>query len=128
MSIDCNQFLSLLGDDISKADPNLSSSREFVQQLLRFFQIERVEAFGEPAVDRSEKIAGLIRLYPKCGVRDMSVTNSCRLGVSHFHAAVAAGVGSAYWRMARHVAVQQALSNAFFESIGLPRLAAPPTA
>ena len=51
-----------------------------------------------------------------------------RLGVSHFHAAVAAGVGSAYWRMARHVAVQQALSNAFFDSIGLPRLAAPPTA
>ena len=51
-----------------------------------------------------------------------------RLGVSLFHAAVAAGVGSAYWRMARHVAVQQALSNAFFDSIGLPRLAAPPTA
>jgi RNA-directed DNA polymerase len=46
-----------------------------------------------------------------------------RLGVSHFHAAVAAGVGSAYWRMARHVAVQQALSNAFFDSLGLPRLA-----
>ena len=60
MSIDCNQFLSLLGDDISKADPNLSSSREFVQQLLRFFQIERVEALGEPAVDRSEKIASLV--------------------------------------------------------------------
>ena len=50
-----------------------------------------------------------------------------RLGVSHFHAAVAAGAGPAYWRMARHVAVQQALSNAFFDSIGLPRLAAPPT-
>ncbi len=50
-----------------------------------------------------------------------------RLGVSHFHAAVAAGAGPAYWRMARHVAVQQALSNAFFDSIGLPRLAASPT-
>src|SRR3954464_11460027 len=25
-----------------------------------------------------------------------------RLGVSHFHAGIAAGVGSAYWRMARH--------------------------
>jgi len=50
-----------------------------------------------------------------------------RLGVSHFHAAVAAGAASGYWRMARHVAVQQALSNAFFDSIGLPRLAAPPT-
>jgi RNA-directed DNA polymerase len=51
-----------------------------------------------------------------------------RLGVSHFHAAVAAGVGPAYWRMSRHVAVQQALPNAFFDSIGLPRLASSPTA
>jgi RNA-directed DNA polymerase len=51
-----------------------------------------------------------------------------RLGVSHFHAAVAAGAGSGFWRMARHVTVQQALSNAFFDSIGLPRVAASPTA
>jgi RNA-directed DNA polymerase len=51
-----------------------------------------------------------------------------RLGVSHFHAAVAAGAGSGFWRMARHVTVQQALFNAFFDSIGLPRLAASPTA
>jgi RNA-directed DNA polymerase len=46
-----------------------------------------------------------------------------RLGVSHFHAAVAAGARSGYWRMARHVTVQQALPNAYFDSIGLPRLA-----
>jgi RNA-directed DNA polymerase len=45
-----------------------------------------------------------------------------RLGVSHFHAAVAAGSERGYWRMARHVAVQQALPNAYFDSIGLPRL------
>jgi RNA-directed DNA polymerase len=51
-----------------------------------------------------------------------------RLGVSHFHAGIAAGTGSGFWRMARHVTVQQALSNAFFDSIGRPRLAAPPTA
>src|SRR3954463_16214896 len=51
-----------------------------------------------------------------------------RLGVSHFHAGIAAGTGSGLWRMARHVTVQQALSNAFFDSIGLPRLAASPTA
>jgi RNA-directed DNA polymerase len=51
-----------------------------------------------------------------------------RLGVSHYHAAIAAGTGSGLARMARHVTVQQALSNAFFDSIGLPRLAAPPTA
>src|SRR5262245_14333013 len=46
-----------------------------------------------------------------------------RLGVSHFHAAVAAGARSGYWRMARHVSVQQALPNAYFDSLGLPRLA-----
>src|SRR4051795_6745071 len=51
-----------------------------------------------------------------------------RLGVSHFHAAVAAGSEPGFWRMARHVAVQQALSNAFFDSIGLPRLATSPNA
>src|SRR5512135_3200898 len=51
-----------------------------------------------------------------------------RLGVSHFHAAVAAGSERGYWRMARHVAVQQALSNAYFDSIGLPRLATAPDA
>jgi hypothetical protein len=47
--------------------------------------------------------------------------------VFHFHAVVAVGSESGYWRMARHVTVQQALSNAFFDSIGLPRLAASPT-
>jgi hypothetical protein len=33
-----------------------------VQQRLRLLQVERVEAFGEPAVDRREKIAGLVLL------------------------------------------------------------------
>jgi RNA-directed DNA polymerase len=51
-----------------------------------------------------------------------------RLGVSHYHAGIAAGTGSGFWRMARHVTVQQALPNAFFDSLGLPRLEAPPTA
>ena len=46
-----------------------------------------------------------------------------RRGVSHLGAAVAAGANSGMWRMARHVVVQQALPNAFFDSIGLPRLA-----
>ena len=35
---------------------------ECVKQRLGLLQIERVEAFGEPAVDRSEKLAGLIPL------------------------------------------------------------------
>src|SRR5262252_3937911 len=51
-----------------------------------------------------------------------------RLGVSHFHAAVAAGARSGYWRMARHVTVQQALPNAYFDSLGLPRLTTSPNA
>ena len=50
------------------------------------------------------------------------------LGVSHYHAAVAAGASSGYWSVARHVTVQQAMPNAYFDSIGLPRLAASPIA
>ena len=38
------------------------SSCQFIEQRLGLFQIERVEAFSEPAVDRSEKIARLIPL------------------------------------------------------------------
>src|SRR5271169_3683600 len=36
--------------------------RQLLQQCLRLLQIKRVEALGEPAVDRSEQIAGLISL------------------------------------------------------------------
>ena len=35
---------------------------EFIEQSLGLFQIEGVEALGEPAIDRSEKIAGRIPL------------------------------------------------------------------
>jgi len=35
---------------------------QLVEQRLSLFQIERVDAFGEPAVDRGEKIAGRIPL------------------------------------------------------------------
>jgi RNA-directed DNA polymerase len=47
-----------------------------------------------------------------------------RPGVSKFHAAVAAGSPTGFWRMSGHPAVQQALCNRYFDSIGLPRLAA----
>ena len=47
-----------------------------------------------------------------------------RRGVSKFHAAVAAGSPTGFWRMSGHPAVQQALRNRYFDSIGLPRLAA----
>jgi hypothetical protein len=58
-------------------------SRQLVEQRLRLFQVGCVEAFGEPAVDRREKIAafgvaalvaakpgeargGALRLFQRC--------------------------------------------------------------
>jgi RNA-directed DNA polymerase len=46
-----------------------------------------------------------------------------RRGVPKFNAAVAAGSPTGVWRMSGHPAVQQALRNRYFDSIGLPRLA-----
>jgi hypothetical protein len=40
----------------------LACSRQLAEQVLGLFQIERVEAFSEPAVDRSEQVASLLRL------------------------------------------------------------------
>src|SRR3954447_23656816 len=48
-----------------------------------------------------------------------------RRGVPKFNAAVAAGSPTGFWRMSRHPAVQQALRNAYFDSLGLPRLHVP---
>jgi RNA-directed DNA polymerase len=48
-----------------------------------------------------------------------------RRGVSEFKAAVAAGSPTGTWRMSRHPAVNAALRNHYFESIGLPRLYVP---
>ncbi len=45
-----------------------------------------------------------------------------RRGVPRFNAAVAAGSPTGFWRMARHPAVQLALRNHAFDSLGLPRL------
>ena len=47
-----------------------------------------------------------------------------RRGVPKLRAAVAAGSPTGFWRMSRHPAVQQALRNDYFDSIGLPRVAA----
>ncbi len=44
-------------------------------------------------------------------------------GVPKFNAAVAAGSPTGFWRMSGHPAVQQALRNHYFDSVGLPRLA-----
>jgi RNA-directed DNA polymerase len=45
-----------------------------------------------------------------------------RRGVPKFHAAVAAGSPTRFWRMSGHPAVQMALRNHVFDSLGLPRL------
>ncbi|UVC19214.1 group II intron reverse transcriptase/maturase [Mesorhizobium onobrychidis] len=45
-----------------------------------------------------------------------------RRGVPKLRAAVAAGSPTGFWRMSGHPAVQQALRNHHFESLGLPRL------
>ena len=42
--------------------PRAPSYSQLVEQDLSLLQIERVEAFGEPAIDRSEKIAGVLPL------------------------------------------------------------------
>ena len=46
-----------------------------------------------------------------------------RRGVSQFPAAVAAGSPTGFWRMSSHPAVQQALRNRYFDSVGRPRVA-----
>jgi RNA-directed DNA polymerase len=51
-----------------------------------------------------------------------------RRGVSKFRAAVAAGSPTGFWRMSGHPAVQAALRNHHFDSLGLPRLYVPASA
>jgi RNA-directed DNA polymerase len=43
-------------------------------------------------------------------------------GIPHYQAAVAAGAPKGPWHMARHATVQRAFPNAYFDSLGLPRL------
>jgi hypothetical protein len=46
-----------------KNERSAISAGKLVEQRLSLFQIERVEAFGEPPVDRSEEIAGFTALF-----------------------------------------------------------------
>jgi len=47
---------------------------QLIKQRLRLLEIERIEAFGEPAVDRSEKIAGLFTLALTAPIRVNAVS------------------------------------------------------
>ena len=42
---------------------------QLVEQRLRLLQIERVETFGEPAVNRRKKFASLLRFPPTAHCR-----------------------------------------------------------
>ena len=46
--------------NISAANHRYPSLRQLVEQGLGLFQVQRVKALGEPAVDRSEQIVGLL--------------------------------------------------------------------
>jgi hypothetical protein len=48
-----------------------------------------------------------------------------RLGIAKFAASVAAGSPTGLWRMSGHPAVQHALRNQVFDSLGLPRIFMP---
>ena len=48
-----------------------------------------------------------------------------RLGIAKFAASVAAGSPTGLWRMSGHPAVQHALRNHVFDSLGLPRVFMP---
>src|SRR3981189_2570437 len=48
-----------------------------------------------------------------------------RLGIAKFAASVAAGSPTGLWRMSGHPAVQHALRNHVFDSLGLPRIFMP---
>ena len=45
-----------------------------------------------------------------------------RREIPHFQAAVAAGAPKGPWRMARHATIQRAFPNAYFDSLGLPKI------
>ena len=59
---DLAEFYALAKAKAAEAGAITCSRRQLVEQRLGLFQIERVEAFGEPALDRGEQIASLIPL------------------------------------------------------------------
>ena len=63
-------------------------------------------------------------IWRQWGTGPTRYVNLRRLGLPHMRAAVAAGSPTSLWAMSRHAAVQQALLNAYFDSLGLPRVSA----
>ena len=63
------EFAQLLCSEVVR----WASPRKLVEQRLRLLQVVRVEAFGEPAVDRSEQVASL------CSFPDRARAEPCSL-------------------------------------------------
>ena len=80
--------------------------------------IDPVEKFFEIKVNHDAVAFGNVSL--RLGHRLMG--GASRSEAVKFNAAVAAGSPTGFWRMSGHPAVQQALRNHYFDSLGLPRL------
>jgi hypothetical protein len=79
---------------------------QLIQQRLSLLQIERVEALGEPAVDRREKIAGLLSLalitpQPSQAHRRAQFPRLCLLRAGDGERALEAGFGFCRIRFGR---------------------------
>ncbi|RLB53391.1 MAG: group II intron reverse transcriptase/maturase [Deltaproteobacteria bacterium] len=88
----------------------------------RFCQMPRVLSNLDARIRR--RLRMVIWRYWKTGRNRYAQLR--RRGVPHARAAIAAGASNSdVWRMSRHAAVQQALPNAYFDSLGLPKVARP---
>ena len=75
-------------------------------------------------LESTQQAAGIISLAA-VGSGHNRFNELRRRGLSQFRAAVAAGSPTGFWRMSGYAAVQAALRNHHFDSLGLPRLYVP---
>jgi hypothetical protein len=69
------------GRQVTLSAQQALSSSKLIEQRLGLFQIERIEPLSEPAVDRSEQIAGL-RLVTAVNELKIGASLQCRVGVA----------------------------------------------
>ena len=101
-----------------KLKVNEAKSAHSMARLLRFCQTSRVLTNLEAWIRRRLRMY-LWRQWQNGTNRFKELR---RRGVPKFLAAVAAGSPTGFWRMSGHPAVQMALRNHVFDSLGLPRL------
>jgi hypothetical protein len=84
---------------------------------------QQADREGVGRIDKVSDVLGYSLVGIVCSLTDECGTiEAAILGVPKFNAAVAAGSPTGFWRMSGHPAVQQALRNHYFDSLGLPRL------